>query len=95
MLCILGLFSYVGCVLCRGAPAIWTQYFPSCASCVFVYAQVHEFILWKMLYLSKNSIFNLKYSHGNHIHDFENTYYVHDYFGSKHPAIKDVTLFTV
>jgi len=45
MLCILGLFSYAGCILCKGALATGNQYFSSCASCVFVYAQVHEFIL--------------------------------------------------
>ena len=49
----------------------------------------------RMLYLSKNSIFRLKYSHGNHVHNFENTYCVHDYFGSRSPVVRAVTLFTV
>jgi len=40
-------------------------------------------------------MFKLKYSHGNHIYNFENIYCAHDYFGSKYPAIKAVTLFIV
>ena len=48
-----------------------------------------------MLYLSKNSMFKLKCSHGNHIHNFENIYCAHDYFGSKYPVVRVVTLFIV
>ena len=48
-----------------------------------------------MFYLSKNSMFKLKYGHGNHINSFENIHCVYDYFSSKYPAVKAVTLFMV
>ena len=48
-----------------------------------------------MLHLSKNSIFKLKYSYGNHIHNFASICCAYDYFGSEYPAIRAVTLFTV